>query len=352
MQISSALAGYSLGKADLLRRAMGKKKAEVMAKEKAGFLDGAKAKAVDSKVAERVFDLMEKFAGYGFNRSHSAAYGLLTYQTALPEALLPGRVLRGAADLRQGRHRRGREVHRRGEGERHRRAAARRQRVGHRLLGRQGGAAGKARRAVNNANRKRRESSAKKVIRFGLGAVKGVGEGAVDVVKVGARAGRAVPVAVRFLQARRRAQGEPQGHRGAGQGGRVRRCGGGERRHARADVRARSTSRPSARPRRSASARAARPTCWRCSPARRQQRRPGPRLGEDKYPAAEEWMPKELLAYEKESLGFYISGHPLDRYTSEIRRFTTATCANCMEKGERNEVILGGRHQRLRRAAR
>jgi DNA polymerase-3 subunit alpha len=70
---------------------------------------------------------------------------------------------------------------------------------------------------------------------------------------------------------------------------------------------------------------------------------PGPGLlGEDKYPPAEEWMPKELLANEKESLGFYISGHPLDRYTSEIRRFTTATCANCMEKGERNEVILAG----------
>src|SRR5439155_25489051 len=71
MQISSALAGYSLGKADLLRRAMGKKKAEVMAKEKAGFMEGAAVKKIDPKVDERVFDLMEKFAGYGFNRSHS-----------------------------------------------------------------------------------------------------------------------------------------------------------------------------------------------------------------------------------------------------------------------------------------
>jgi len=53
-------------------------------------------------------------------------------------------------------------------------------------------------------------------------------------------------------------------------------------------------------------------------------------------------MPKELLANEKEAIGFYISGHPLDRYGGEIRRFTTATCANCMEKGERAEVILAG----------
>ena len=89
MQISSVLAGYSLGKADLLRRAMGKKKADVMAKEKAGFLEGAKEKKVDPKVAERVFDLMEKFAGYGFNRSHSAAYGMLTYQTAYLKHYFP-----------------------------------------------------------------------------------------------------------------------------------------------------------------------------------------------------------------------------------------------------------------------
>ena len=75
MQISSALAGYSLGKADLLRRAMGKKKAEAMAKQR-GLLGGAKEKKVEPKIAERVFDLMEKFAGYGFNR----------YQTRRPTA--------------------------------------------------------------------------------------------------------------------------------------------------------------------------------------------------------------------------------------------------------------------------
>jgi DNA polymerase-3 subunit alpha len=82
MQISSALAGYTLGQADSFRRAMGKKKAEAMAGEKACFLAGVAAKNIDAKIAEGVFDLMEKFAGYGFNRSHSAAYGLLTYQTA------------------------------------------------------------------------------------------------------------------------------------------------------------------------------------------------------------------------------------------------------------------------------
>src|SRR6185503_10630799 len=82
MQIAQVLGGYSLGRADLLRRAMGKKKAEVMAKERSGFLEGCAKNAVDPKVAGEIFDLMEKFAEYGFNKSHSAAYGLITIQTA------------------------------------------------------------------------------------------------------------------------------------------------------------------------------------------------------------------------------------------------------------------------------
>jgi DNA polymerase-3 subunit alpha len=82
MQIAQVLAGYTLGGADMLRRAMGKKKAEEMAKQRAIFVQGATERGVDAKLAEYIFDLMEKFAGYGFNRSHSAAYALLSYQTA------------------------------------------------------------------------------------------------------------------------------------------------------------------------------------------------------------------------------------------------------------------------------
>jgi DNA polymerase III subunit alpha len=82
MQIAQVLAGYSLGGADLLRRAMGKKKPEEMAKERAKFEAGAAAQGVDAKVATSIFDLMEKFAEYGFNKSHSAAYALVAYQTA------------------------------------------------------------------------------------------------------------------------------------------------------------------------------------------------------------------------------------------------------------------------------
>jgi DNA polymerase-3 subunit alpha len=82
MQIAQSLAGYSLGQADLLRRAMGKKKAEIMEKEREGFLKGCVANNVDEKLANELFTTMSEFAAYCFNRSHSAAYALVAYQTA------------------------------------------------------------------------------------------------------------------------------------------------------------------------------------------------------------------------------------------------------------------------------
>ena len=82
MQIAQVMAGYSLGEADMLRRAMGKKKPEEMAKQRSGFLAGSVANGIDEGLAGNIFDLVEKFAGYGFNKSHSAAYALVAYQTA------------------------------------------------------------------------------------------------------------------------------------------------------------------------------------------------------------------------------------------------------------------------------
>lgn len=86
MRTAQVMAGYTLGGADLLRRAMGKKKAEEMAKQKQSFVDGAQKLEVDTRKAEEIFELMEYFAGYGFNKSHSAAYALITYQTAYLKA--------------------------------------------------------------------------------------------------------------------------------------------------------------------------------------------------------------------------------------------------------------------------
>ncbi|MGB1346261.1 MAG: DNA polymerase III subunit alpha, partial [Pseudomonadales bacterium] len=82
MQIAQVMAGYTLGGADMLRRAMGKKKPEEMAKQRAVFLDGCVNQGIDKDLSGNIFDLVEKFAGYGFNKSHSAAYALVSYQTA------------------------------------------------------------------------------------------------------------------------------------------------------------------------------------------------------------------------------------------------------------------------------
>jgi len=89
MQIANRLAGFSLGEADILRRAMGKKKKEEMAKLRDKFLAGCRANKIPEKKAERVFDLMAEFAGYGFNKSHSCAYALLAYQTAFLKTHYP-----------------------------------------------------------------------------------------------------------------------------------------------------------------------------------------------------------------------------------------------------------------------
>jgi DNA polymerase III subunit alpha len=93
MQIAQIIAGYSLGGADLLRRAMGKKKPEEMAQQRSIFLEGARAKGHSEALAIQLFDLMEKFAEYGFNKSHTAAYAVITYQTAWLKAHYPAEFM-------------------------------------------------------------------------------------------------------------------------------------------------------------------------------------------------------------------------------------------------------------------
>ena len=89
MRIAAVLAGFSMGQSDMLRKAMGKKDPKVMAKQRAAFMDGAKANNINEKKATKIFDLMEFFAGYGFNKSHSTTYALLAYQTAWLKANYP-----------------------------------------------------------------------------------------------------------------------------------------------------------------------------------------------------------------------------------------------------------------------
>ncbi|MES1157141.1 MAG: DNA polymerase III subunit alpha [Alphaproteobacteria bacterium] len=99
MQIAQVLSGYSLGEADLLRRAMGKKQPAEMAKQKSRFIDGAKERGVTENLASHIFDLVEEFAGYGFNKSHAAAYAVIAYQTAYLKAHYPVEFIAASMSL-------------------------------------------------------------------------------------------------------------------------------------------------------------------------------------------------------------------------------------------------------------
>jgi len=168
MQIAQVLAGYSLGGADLLRRAMGKKKPEEMAKERAKFEAGAAERGVDPRTASQIFDLMEKFAEYGFNKSHSAAYALVAYQTAWLKVHYPAEFM--AAVLSSDMDNTDKVVGFLDE------ARA----LGLRVLP-----------PDVNASTYMFEATDPKTIRYGLGAVKGVGQGACEAVAAARNSGGA-----------------------------------------------------------------------------------------------------------------------------------------------------------------
>ncbi len=159
MQIAQVLAGYTLGGADMLRRAMGKKKPEEMAQQRTIFVEGATARGVDANRAGFIFDLMEKFAGYGFNKSHSAAYALLSYQTAWLKVHHPEAFM--AAVLSSDMDKTDKVVA----------LIAETRRMGLKIEP-----------PDINHSRYMFTVSGKHTIRYGLGAIKGVGQGLVDAL--------------------------------------------------------------------------------------------------------------------------------------------------------------------------
>jgi DNA polymerase-3 subunit alpha len=322
MQIAQVLAGYSLGRADLLRRAMGKKDKSVMDQEKAGFMEGATRRGVDRKTASEVFDLMAFFAGYGFNRSHSAAYAWVTYQTAYlkhhyPHEFMAGlmscdadntdNVVKFIAEARA----MGLEVERPDVNQS----------------------------AADFAVVPKEGAARAKVIRFGLGAVKGVGQGAVEaILEARDEDGRfssvydsckrvdSQRVNRRVLEALIKSGGfdgvaaDPSTTRAqmfAALDAAIER-GAQEQR----DKRSGQTS------------------LFGLLEAAPEA---GATVAPEVYPDVEPWTPKQLLAFEKEALGFYISGHPLDRYRADLTRYASATTVDFAE-GRRpaGEAAVGG----------
>jgi len=307
MKIASALAGFSLGEADILRKAMGKKKADVMATQKEKFLSGCGARGVAARKARRIWDHMEQFAGYGFNKSHSAAYALLAYQTGYLKANYPVHFM--AALLTSERANTDRLVSYIGECKE----------MGIDVLPPDMNESDKYF-AVRDAS-----------VRFGLAAIKNVGEGAVDVV-LAAREGEPFRSVFDFcervdlkavnrrvvesfiksgsfdsIDSRRAAQlaaldrameaGQAQQRdRERGQGSLFAALGGG--------------------------------------PA---EAAPAPRL-----PDVPDWSEAERLSFEKESLGFFVSGHPLERHREELGQWATATTASVLAATDAVEVAVGG----------
>ncbi len=344
MQIASAMAGHSLGQADLLRRAMGKKKADVMAKEKASFMTGAAAKAIDTKIADGIFDLMEKFAGYGFNRSHSAAYGLLTWQTAYLKHYWPVEFFAGllTCDKDDTDSVVKFIAEARAQGIPVQRPDVNESDANFTVVAEAESSAVNGTAAPVKTGRKgaaKTAGSIGKAIRFGLAAVKGVGEGAVEVIKAARVAGGPFLSVTDFCirvdprKVNRKVM-EALVKSGAFDGIAAKN----------GVTRSKLFSAIPAAIERAASAQRERESGQTSLLALfgGSKGAPAPQPTDDAYSNDEEWMPREILAHEKESLGFYISGHPLDRFTGEIKRFANAVTTNCTERGPRAEVILGG----------
>jgi DNA polymerase-3 subunit alpha len=307
MQISRTLAGYSLGRADLLRRAMGKKDPAVMAKEKEPFLEGAKANGVDLKRAEAIFDLMAKFAEYGFNKSHSAAYALIAYQTAYLKAHYPvefmaalltcdmgntDKVVKNISDCRE---------------------------MGIEVVPPDVNGSDLSFRVLDNA------------IRFGLGAIKNVGEGAIESILESRESGPFTDifdfcervdlrrVNKRVLEALIRSGSFDST---------------GSRRSQLMDILEDAMAYGQ---RVQAERESAQVSLFGDEHFAGGSATPRPPLAD-----LPEWDEKLRLSFEKEALGFYVSGHPLNRYASEMRRLATAENAAIGDCPDKSQVKVCG----------
>ena len=309
MQIAQVLAGYSMGEADILRRAMGKKDPEEMAAQRERFVQGAQAKKIDIQKATEIFDQMETFARYGFNKSHSAAYALVSYQTAYLKAHYPvefmaalmtsemgdtDKVIKNLAECRD------REIE---------------------VL-------------APDVNESRSDfTPVGDKIRFGLAAVKNVGEKAVEIILQSREKEGAFESLFGFC---RRVDLTAVNRRVVES---LIKCGAFDSTH---------VSR--------AHMMAALDEAMRAGQAYQRDQQSNQidifamlggsakaiKKAGDIYPQVEEWTAQELLAFEKETLGFYITGHPLDKYDRIITKVTSGTISDLKEKASAGDVKIAG----------
>jgi len=305
MQIAQVLGGYSLGGADLLRRAMGKKKPEEMAKQKEIFLEGAKKNKLDSKKAEGVFDQMAKFAEYGFNKSHSAAYALIAYQTAWLKAHYPVEFM--AALLTEDMENTDKVIKNINEI----------RNMGISIL-------------PPDINASSRDFTVHaNDIRFGLGAVKGVGGAALEAITE-ARLDEPFHSLHDFCE---RVDLRRVNRRVIEA---LIKCGafdslGGKRAGAMEILDEAMTSGQKLQRERELGQESLFGAEQIAVPR-----------GGGHIPTGDEWPENVLLANEKEALGFYITGHPLARHSAAIKRFATCDTSSLVERADKEDVSLCG----------
>ncbi|MCI0413159.1 DNA polymerase III subunit alpha [bacterium] len=300
MQIASKIGGFSLGEADLLRRAMGKKKMDVMQAQRERFVHGAKERSIDASKAAELFDLMEKFAQYGFNKSHSTAYALVAYQTAYLKTYYPEPFL--AALLSS-------QIDRRGEVVRYFHEC---RDMGIRIL------------PPNINDSGERFSVEGDTIRFGLAAIKNVGAAAIQSIAKAREQGKFESLEQFYERVDTRAVNkrvvESLIKSGAMDSFQVpRKQLIQQLDHILEDV---------ARKERHAG----QATLFDLSEVR-------PVIS--KVASSEDFLEQEKLAHEKETLGFYISGHPLHKHKELLETYTTSL-ENIDSTWDGKEVLVGG----------
>ncbi len=319
MQIAQVLAGYTLGQADMLRRAMGKKKPEEMAKQRKVFMEGAAKKKIPADKAEHIFDLMEKFAGYGFNKSHSAAYALIAYQTAWLKAHFPQAFMAATLSCDMG------------NSDKVANLVADCRAMGLEVL-------------PPHVNHSDWEfvPEGERGIRFGLGAVKGVGEAAaralVEARKAGGPFDSFEDVCVRMPpRAFNKRMAEALIKAGALEGLIP---------HKRAALEGLAGAMERAARRRS-EAQAHQSALFEVAE---------PKGERDGFPDVPPWGMGESLNCEREVLGFYLTGHPLEEYLGRVEGLSTVNLAQARELPDGARVVVpvgvgGVRVHRGRRGA-
>ncbi|HFE39659.1 MAG TPA: DNA polymerase III subunit alpha, partial [Gammaproteobacteria bacterium] len=307
MQIAQVLAGYSLGGADMLRRAMGKKKPEEMAKQREIFTQGAINNNIDEDTATYIFDLMEKFAGYGFNKSHSAAYALVSYQTAWLKAHYPAAFL--AAVLSADMDNTDKVVMLIEECE-------------HLKL--------KVESPNVNASQHSFRAADEVRIFYGLGAIKGVGESAIDVIVNERDRGGKFKDLFDFCQ---RVDLKKVNRRVLET---LVRCGAlDDLGPNRASMMASLSTAIKIAEQRSQNSAAGQNDMFGFSD------RSSKNDTAAQWTRVPEWKDKRRLQGEKETLGLYLTGHPIDRYRSELKRLNSIPIAK-LQPAKRTKVLIAG----------